>query len=355
MRDQARRLLPIASFAGGFLWDSLTLRRIDRLSDNLLLATYLALLGALIVVAARVARDPEQWPRLAPRAPWLGWGTQFLFGGLYSAYVIFYFKSTQWGSTLLFVFILGALLVLNEFAAHHFRYDRVRIALYCACVFSFLLFFIPVISGWPGPGLFSVAAVLALAVSSVVTWLAHVTPAEPPRAVLTRHLVPAAGVLVALALLDAVGLIPPVPLALMDGGIYHSVTGTPNGYQLVYEQPPWYLPLRNDDRWFRYRPGDKVTCFTAIFAPSGMDLGITHVWEHWDAEAGWARTDAIPFDVSGGRDGGYRGFTSKRHFEPGAWRVRVVEQTGRELGRYAFTVDPGPWQAPPQLTSRRYR
>lgn len=355
MRDHLRRLVPIASFAGGFLWDSLTLRRIDRLSDNLLLAFYLTALGVLIVVSARVARAPEAWPRVTPRASWIEWGTQFLFGGLYSAYVIYYFKSTQWGSTLLFVVILGALLVLNEFAEHHFRYDRVRVALYCACLFSFLLFFIPVSTGWPGPGLFSASALLALGVSALITWLAHVTPAEPARATLKRHLVPAAGVLVGLALLDAVGLIPPVPLALMDGGIYHSVAATPDGYQLVYEEPPWYLPLRNDDRWFRYRAGDKVTCFTAIFAPSGMDLAITHVWERWDDDAGWMRTDAIPFDVSGGRDGGYRGFTSKRRFEPGAWRVRVLEQTGRELGRYAFTVDPGPWTEPPRLTSRRVR
>ena len=40
-------------FLSGVIWDTLTLTRIDRLLDNLVLLFYLVVLGGLIVVSAR--------------------------------------------------------------------------------------------------------------------------------------------------------------------------------------------------------------------------------------------------------------------------------------------------------------
>src|SRR2546430_3155747 len=46
-------LLPVAFFLGGVTFDSVTLTRIDRLRDNLIMLLYLSLLGGLIVLTDR--------------------------------------------------------------------------------------------------------------------------------------------------------------------------------------------------------------------------------------------------------------------------------------------------------------
>jgi len=45
-----QKYLPIAAFFGGFTWDSLTMTRIDRLTDNIILFIYLMLAGGGIIL-----------------------------------------------------------------------------------------------------------------------------------------------------------------------------------------------------------------------------------------------------------------------------------------------------------------
>lgn len=337
----------VGAFVVGFAWDSLTLSRVDRLTDNLLLLGYLLALGMALVAHHRVAALPERWPRLALRVGWLDTAVKFLFGCLYSAYVVYYFKSATPGRSFVFLGLLVGLLVANEFFGQRMRTGRLRLALYCLCAFSFLLFFVPVATGFPGPGLFTIAAVGAFALTSLVGALMFRGLGDRPlRQVLRPHALGWLGLLGGLFLLDGLGLVPPVPLALMGGGIFHEVERTDEGYVVTWETPSWRHRLRRDDRVFRQREGEKAVCFSAVFAPTGMQLAIVHVWEFWDPELGWTVSNRTPFEVRGGRDRGYRGYTWKRHLKPGHWRVRVVTGADREIGRYAFEVVEGPHPEP---------
>lgn len=345
------RWLPLAGFAAGFLWDALSYRRIDRLGDNLSLLAYLTVLGAMIALSIRVDRNPTALPRIAARRPWLDTLVQFCFGGLYPVYVIYYFKSATWGPTLLFLVPLVGLLLANQFLDHRLRHDRVRLLLFELCAFSFLLFFIPVVTGFAGTGIFALAGLASLGATAIVALGAYVGGPHPLVSELRTH-VPAWFLLLGgLWLLDALGWIPPVPLALMGGGIYHDVHREKDGFHLTWEKPPWYRPFLHDDRQFHFRDGDRVFCFSPIFAPTGMAVHIVHVWERWDAEAGWVEMNRIPFDVEGGREGGYRGYTAKRHVQPGDWRVRVVTGDDRELGRYRLVVDEGTSEGAPTMVT----
>ena len=90
-------------------YDTLTLTRIDRLQDNLLLLIYLLLLGVLIVLTGdwgfEPAPDREQLAALCPLPvgaaprPYYPMAVQFLLGGLFSAYAIFYSRSATLTST----------------------------------------------------------------------------------------------------------------------------------------------------------------------------------------------------------------------------------------------------------------
>lgn len=352
--EKNERWLAPTAFIAGFTWDSATLTRVDKPSDNAILAAYLVLLGALIVLDHRVGLRPEAWPKLAPRRGAMGWLTQFLFGGLYSAYVVFYFRSATWGPTFLFLVVLAGLMVANELFIPTKVVDRLRLGLYTLCAFSFLLFFIPVVTGYLGAGVFSLAAAGSLGATLLLAWLMDRGEPVELRATLLRHLRSSGAILAVLYGLDFIGLIPPVPLALMHRGIFHEVTPSPEGYVLRYERAPW-RPWRTDDRVFLQRPGEKAWCFTAIFAPTGTALTITHAWERWDEQReDWVETDRIPFSVRGGRDGGFRGYTHKRSLSPGAWRVRVVASNGRTLGTVPFDIEEA-GDAAPEWRERVYR
>jgi predicted membrane channel-forming protein YqfA (hemolysin III family) len=322
------------AFLLGSLYDAVTLRRVDQLADNLILMTYLLLLGALLVVEQRL-RSGMPTPNWAARHRKLvHFAAQFLFGGLFSAYVIFYFKSANGIGAMVFVGLLTVLLLVNEFLDEGLRAEPLRLALYCLCAFSLLLFFVPVVTGWPGPGLFLAAGVGAFLLGMGAAWGIH----GRARKTLGLRAALFASVFAGLVGLDVLGLIPPVPMALMEAGTFHNVSRVSGGYELTYEEPPWYRAFDEDDSTFHLRPGDKAWCFTAVFAPSGMGTEIWHRWEHYDRNEGWVQTDRIRFDMKGGRAEGYRGYTRKASLSPGAWRVVVEGAGGREVGRVKFLV-----------------
>src|SRR5437660_9480881 len=176
-------LLPVAFFLGGVTFDSVTLTRIDRLRDNLIMLLYLSLLGALIVLTTRAdlgratpdATDvPENVKSLvnvksliARAQPHYPHAIQFLLGGLFSAYTIFYSQSASLTTTAVFFALLITLLVGNEFLRDRLTNANVRllVSLYALVVFSFFTFFLPVISGFMNTWVFLIAAGATAAVT----------------------------------------------------------------------------------------------------------------------------------------------------------------------------------------------
>ena len=88
--DAVRPYLPTIFFFVGFIWDTVTLKRIDNRFDNGLLISYLVLLGASIVISTLLDRDRLNWNWLYRFRMWIQLGIQFLLGGLFSAFVVFY-------------------------------------------------------------------------------------------------------------------------------------------------------------------------------------------------------------------------------------------------------------------------
>ncbi len=139
-------------FSAGVTYDTVTLTRIDRLLDNLILLLYLALLGVLIMLVGRsgTSRDLEEadnvsnWhlPGALLRArPYYPMAIQFFFGGLFRAYTIFYSRSASLTGTAVFFGLLVALLVANEFLRDRLTNLRLLVSLYALVCFGFFTFF----------------------------------------------------------------------------------------------------------------------------------------------------------------------------------------------------------------------
>ena len=110
-----KKFFPAIAFFAGFLWDSLTLTRIDRILDNVILLLYLILLGVLIILLNLLESGHKLKPILTRFKKWYPLAIQFLIGGLFSAYVVFYFKSASFTKASLFFILLMVFLVANEF------------------------------------------------------------------------------------------------------------------------------------------------------------------------------------------------------------------------------------------------
>ena len=169
-------ILPAFFFLAGVAYDSLTLTRIDRLLDNLILLLYLAILGVLVILTGRFqlglipwTSDHTSWNALSLvhwAQPHMAKALQFLLGGLFSAYAIFYSQSTSFSSTAIFLGIIIAFLIGNEFLQTRYSSLKMLVSLFALVTFSFFTFFLPVLTGWMN----SVVFVIGILITGGIVW-----------------------------------------------------------------------------------------------------------------------------------------------------------------------------------------
>jgi len=335
-----RRYHNAAIFLGGFLFDVFTIKRIDAWTDLLLQFLYLA--GLTLILFYQYREHQGLW-RAGPRVERLWkYNTEvlhFFYGGLLSAYVVLYFKSSSGARAWVFFLLLIVLMVGNEMPQLRRLGHRLRLGLYAFCVASYFIYLVPILVGRMGGLVFAASLLLSAgAVWGVAKILARTEP-EPRRARL-QIFAPAGGVLLLIAALYAVKLIPPVPLSVQFAGIYHGVERTPdNRFLLKTPRPPWYRFWKKESRPFRARPGDSVVYFVRLYAPARFSHQVRLRWQLRQGRR-YVTSDLIPLMVVGGRVDGFRGYAAKSNFEPGRWRVIAETEDGRAIGSISFKVVP---------------
>ena len=358
----AKPLLPPLFFLSGVTYDLLTLTRIDRWIDNLILLIYLLLLGVLIILTGRLgietAQDHEQSAEPPAIVRWLlrmrsyyPMAIQFFLGSLFSAYAVFYSRSATFTGTAVFFILLVVLLVANEFLRNRLSSLRLLVSLYAVVCFAFFTFFLPVMTGYMNVAVFLIGAALSAGVIFRVVQLIYRGNQDRSRLEAIGVTAPAFALIGLLVGFYFLNWIPPVPLSLKYGGIYHEVKKAGDRFELSYEKQ-WYQFWKRADTTF---PADEpIYCFTAVFAP--VDLNTT-VYHHWyyraNGDRPFAHADRIPLKISGGREGGYRAYSFKQRLDPGDWRVDVETEDGRIIGRVSVKVEAREY-ASPVLTTVSY-
>ena len=343
----AKPFMPAVFFFSGVGYDTFTLTRIDRLQDNLLLLIYLLLLGVLIVLTGRlgIAPAPER-EQLSSFSSFTSWmlrmrpyypmAVQFLLGSLFSAYAVFYSRSATLTGTGIFFALLVALLVGNEFLRDRLSSLRLLVSLYAVVCFAFFTFFLPVTTGFMNVAIFLVGAGLSVAVTFRVVHLIYRNNPDRSKREAIGVTAPAFALIGLLVGFYFLNWIPPVPLALKFGGIYHEVRKAGDQFELTFEKQWYQVWKRSDDAFPANEP---IYCFTAVFAPVTLN---TTVYHHWyfrpNSSKPFTHADKIPLKISGGREGGYRAYTFKQRLDPGDWRVDVEAEDGRIIGRVSVEV-----------------
>ncbi len=357
----AKPFMPAVFFLSGVTYDTVTLTRIDRLQDNLILLLYLVLLGALIVLTGRLGVAPVETPELdrptglthllVRARPYYPMAAQFLLGGLFSAYAIFYSRSATLTRTGVFLGVLVLLLVANEFLRDRLSNLRLLVALYALACFSFFTFFLPVMIGTIGTWVFLLGAILSVVVTLRVVHLIYQRNPERSRQEALLVGGPAIALIGLLVGFYFLNWIPPVPLSMKFGGMYREVQKQNDHFALSYDRE-WYQVWKRSQNPFP--AGEPIYCFTAVFAPVALD---TTVYHHWyfrtNSSKPFAHADRIPIKIAGGREGGYRAYTFKQRLDSGDWRVDVETEDGRVIGRVSVLVEEGS-ESPPTIRTLSY-
>lgn len=343
------RHIAVGALVFGFIFDSLTLNRPDQLLDNAILLTYLSLAGGIILLMVMRAARGSVESRIAPFLPV---ALQFCFGSLSSGLLVLYFKSGTVAQSLVFFLILGSLLVGNEFLKSRYAQFRFNIAIYYLLLFCYVAMTVPVLLRSIGPLIFLVSGLLSIALIAGYLWLLLLVA----RKELVQHIRPAGAVValifVSFNILYFANIIPPVPLAMRELGIYHSVLKRSDGsYLAIYEPSPWWQPWRATAHDYTLGDSRSAFCFSSVFAPADLETPIYHKWEYKNPATGeWEVRSRISFPISGGRDEGYRGFSVKTALLPGEWRCDVETAQGSLIGRTGFTVRQS--SSTPELSQR---
>ena len=243
------------------------------------------------------------------------------------------------GASWPFLLVLVAIFIANEvFKKYHSRLVFTA-TLFFFALFSYTIVTTPILTRSIGTFTFLLSGIVALALFALfLKLLARLGP-QQWRGARWWIALGAAAVYATLNLFYFTGVLPPLPLALADGGVYHFVAKSGDSYRAQDELQPWYARF-GVEPVMHMAPGEALYLYSAVFAPIRLSTDIVHRWQRYDAARGkWLTVSKVIFPINGGRDGGYRGYSITHKVAPGDWRVDIDTVDGHIIGRVRFSVE----------------
>lgn len=333
----------------GFIFTSLTLTRVDTWLENFWIIVHLliAAFGILAITIYENKADQKNLPVLEREKFhfFLTLIIQFAFGGLFSTFFVFYMRSTSLVDSWLFILLLLVLLIGNELWKKHYQRLAFQISILFISLYLFLVFLLPVLFHRLGADLFLLAGILSPIIVFLFTLILKKFAGEKFKSNHNILKISIVSIFLIMNILYFTNIIPPIPLALKQAGVYHSIikVNSNSGSAVNYEaksEPTSWMDYFTRYPVFHKRVGETVYVFSAIFSPVNFATEIIHQWQYYDeGKKEWLDSSKIILPITGGREEGYRLYSSKQAVTPGLWRVRVMTPSGQVLGNINFRVE----------------
>lgn len=332
---------PFLFFIVGFIWDSLTLGRIDRLYDVVVLCFHMSMLTFCLYFYNSLDSNKYQLSSLKKYSVYLPYAIQFFLGGLSSAYVIYFSRSVSLSKTATFFGLLILLFIANEFLRKRISNKYLQFGFYFFVSFIFWSCFLPIIVKEMSPTIFMVSGLISLLLTLILIFFVYraseIVRLEIVKIKMFSLII---GIYLFINTCYYFKLIPPVPLALDNGLVAYNIEKKNDFYEVTYELEKWYYFWRDHKIHFSKNDDKPVYIFTSIFAPTEISKQIYHRWKWFDEERKeWKVIEDIGFEIIGGRDNGYRGYTFKNNIFKGKWKIEVVTNEDLVLGIVDFTIN----------------
>jgi MFS family permease len=331
------RRLGALLFAFGFLTDLLTFTLLPLSAINIVFAAYLGL-AAVCTLGANVMHrwsTKDEWWRktLAVVFPL---GLQYALGGFLSGFVVFYASHSVVTVSWPFLLLLALVYIGNEYFRKQRDHLIFQTALFYFALYAYAIFALPLFIGSIGPWIFLLSTIAALILFALFLWILYRIDEKKAKENLNRIRSIVAGITIFVTGAYFTGTIPPIPLILSDAAPYHSISRVAGNYVVQTEEPkPWW-DLRQQT--IHITPGSSVVVFASVVAPASFGSTVVHRWEY-ESDGDWVTMNRVAFPISGGRQGGYRGYSEKTNAPEGQWRVSIETEGGQVIGRLGFAVD----------------
>jgi hypothetical protein len=355
------RHISAAAMLAGFVIDNYTFGRIDRPAANIIFTAYLCLAALAIALLhflqsradqkLEVSASDEENGTADKEQPGSTLGkrlhtalpaaAQFALGGLMSGFLVFYSRSAVFAASWPFLVLLAAIFIGNE----AFRRYRTRLVftglLFFFLLYSYAIFVVPVLLGRMGSLIFAVSGLLAIILFVFFLRVLRSLGRERYQQTRLRLVGGAFAILGLMNLFYFTDILPPLPLALASAGVYHAVKHTGATYTAATEPEPTTTFLNFSRPVLHVAPGETISVYSAVFAPIKLATRIAHRWQWYDPKKKrWVVQSVVSYAISGGREGGFRGYTIKTNPRAGTWRVDIDTADGRLVGRVTFDVVP---------------
>jgi Protein of unknown function (DUF2914) len=325
---------PAVFFFAGFIWDALTIGRNVVALDLAIFAGYLLLAATILFFTSRPSFILADAAKLPARLHWLFTSRlpyfllQFLFGSLLSALFILYFKSSSHWLAWLMSLLLASLLIANEFLEDQYRRFTVSWAQFGLCAMLLFNFALPFLLGSVLSVWFYLSTLLGAAFAY---YLYKKTPNH------MGSIWPVSVIAGLLMLAFAADMIPPVPLVKRDIAMAYNIEKANGEYQLSQPKSPWWIFWQKTSDDLEVSAGQRIYCFSTIFAPAGLKTKLFHDWQ-LRTKSGWLLQSRASYTVSGGRYNGFRGYTYKTNPAAGDWRVIIKTDNEKTIAVHYFMV-----------------
>lgn len=330
---------PAIFFFGGFLWDALTIGRNVAYSDLITFFVYLGISAAILYTIGSprfiLADASKLSPWVAKIHKRLYWENlpyfllQFMFGNLLSSLFILYFKSSNHWLAWLMSILLGIMLVANEYLEDEYKQFTLSWSLFGFCAMLLFNFALPYLMG-------SIHAVWFYLSTILGAGAAYLLYKKTPNHY--GSIWPVWVIASVLMLAYAFDIIPPVPLVKRDIAVGYALNKVDGNYQLSQQPSSWWVFWRDTSTELHVAPGQRVYCFSSVFAPSGLKTRLYHVWQYHDKKNGWQTRSKVGFTLSGGRYDGFRGYTYKSDLQAGEWKISVETENDKTVAVQEFSV-----------------
>ncbi|MBA2587636.1 MAG: DUF2914 domain-containing protein [Alphaproteobacteria bacterium] len=345
------RQISALSLAGGFAFDSATFGRIDHAITQAVFIVYLLVAGIAIAVLHGLESRPDGRKPSDKTRTILVAITQFALGCLLSGFCVFYIRSASITSSWPFLLAMAAIFIGNEYMRRYHSRLVFSGLLFFFALYSYAILLVPVVIGRIGRIPFLISGAIAVVIffffMQALAQLGH----ERYRG--ARGQIFAGMVLITIFLNIAyfARLLPPLPLVLTDAGVYHEVKRVGRDFQAQQEEePPEWQALFGTHAIMHVQKGARLFLYNAVFAPRGLRTRIVHDWLWLQPKKGWVSQQRISVPITGGREEGFRYYTTKTSPQPGQWQVNILTGDGRSVGHVRFAVEE---QAVPPATGTR--
>lgn len=323
----------------GVLIDFITFKALKVETAFTILGIYLVIAACLIIFTTyyQAEKLPKDWRVIKLLHLFAPIGLQFFFGALLSASFIFYWFSGDIASSWPIIILILSLMIANEKFRSYYLKPIAQFGIFYFVLFSYCSIVFPYVFQSISIWVFLFSGGVSLVVMSL--FLLVLTKRVGSLKGQLSQLKMLVGVLfLSLNLFYFTNIIPPVPLAIRDSGIYHDLQRVSDGYE-VEVQKESFLEKLLPGKEISLEKGRTLYVFSSVYAPAGLNTRLIHHWQYYNTSQGkWVTWSKPSYSISGGRQDGYRGFSLSSNITEGKWRVDIETERGQLIGRKSFSI-----------------